>query len=176
MLGKWVAQRSEAISLKSNLPGFRFEACECLGFYGACRGEVVSASANRSKGCSVRQSISDRAFERVLAGVRDGKTLNEICGIRGMPSRGAVLKRLADSPESELQMMRARRIGVWAQLDTIAERLASAAPTELGALKELANHVRWLASKLAADSFNTSPTSGRELIEIRWHESDNVAD
>lgn len=131
----------------------------------------MAVSQVKGKRGPVRENVSDRAFERVLSGIRDGRTLKAVCDASGMPSRAAVLKRLTDSPECEARMLRARRIGVWTQLDTIMERLNTASPTELGTLKELANHVRWLAGKLAADSFSGASVSGRDLIEIRWLES-----
>lgn len=111
---------------------------------------------------------SPEAFERVLSGVRAGKTLSTICAARGMPSREAVLRLLSESTESEAAMIRARRIGVWTQLDDIVDQFTEADPSALPMLKELANHVRWLAGKLASSTFSDSAQSANDVIEVRW--------
>jgi len=115
--------------------------------------------------------LSDRNFQRVLAAVREGNTLDTACSMKSMPTKEAVLKLLSDSPECEAQMVRARRIGVWMQLDRINDRLNSADPAELQVLKELASHIRWLAGKFTADMFETRGQERKDVIEVRWMEA-----
>ena len=111
--------------------------------------------------------LSTVALERVLDGMRDGKTLTAACAIKGTPSRPDVLRAMANSSEVEAQMLAARRIGVWAQLDGITDKFLVAETSELPGLKELANHTRWLASKLAGDTFADTPKTPKEIIEVR---------
>jgi hypothetical protein len=115
--------------------------------------------------------LSDRNFQRVLAAVREGNTLDAACSMKNMPTKEAVLKLLSDSPECEAQMVRARRIDVWMQLDSIHDRLNAADPAELQVLKELASHIRWLAGKFVADMFETRGQERKDVIEVRWTEA-----
>jgi hypothetical protein len=117
------------------------------------------------------KALSTVALERVLDGIRDGKTLAAVCNMRGAPSRAEVLRAMASSLEIEAQILAARRIGVWAQLDGITDKFLGAETSELPGLKELANHTRWLAGKLAGDTFVDTPKTPKEIIEVRWMDS-----
>lgn len=86
----------------------------------------------------------------------------------GIPNRKNVLRFLAENPECEEQMLRARRLGVWSQLDGLVDRFLGADAQDLPRLKEFANHVRWLAGKLSAESSSSPNASPRDVIEVRW--------
>ena len=111
-----------------------------------------------------RAGISPAAFERVLDGIRDGRTLTSICSDRGNPNRRNVLRYLADNPEHEERMLRARRLGVWSQLDGLVDRFLGAEPQELARIKELANHIRWLAGKLLVEPSSGPTVPQRDVI------------
>ena len=111
------------------------------------------------------------ALERVIDGIREGKTLTAAYAVKGAPSRPDVLCAMANSSEVEAQMLAARRIGVWAQLDGITDKFLVVETSELPGLKELANHTRWLASKLAGDTFADTHKTPKEIIEVCWMDS-----
>ena len=115
--------------------------------------------------------LSTVSLERVLDGIGDGKTLTAVCAIKGIPSRPDVLRAMANSSEVEPQMLAARRIGVWAQLDGTTDKFLAAETSELPGLKELAKHKTWLASKLVDDTFVDTRRSQKEIIEVRWMDS-----
>ena len=123
--------------------------------------------------------LSTVSLERVLDGIRDGKTLTAVCAIKGIPSRPDVLRAMANSSEVEAQMLAARRIGIWTQLDGITDKFLAAETSELPGLKELASHTRWLVSKLVGDTFVDTPKTQKEIIDVRWTDSpanSNTAD
>ena len=122
-----------------------------------------------------RAGISPAAFERVLDGIRDGRTLTSICSDRGIPNRRNVLRYLANNPEHEERMLRARRLGVWSQLDGLVDRFLGAEPQELARIKELANHIRWLAGKLSVEPSSGLNVSQRDVIEVRWLDGGEAA-
>ena len=117
------------------------------------------------------EPLSTVSLERVLDGIRDGKTLTAVYAIKVIPSRPDVLRALTNSSEVEAQMLAARRIGVWAQLVGITDKFLAAETSELPRLKELANHTTWLASKLVGDTFVDTPKTQKEIIEVRWMDS-----
>lgn len=124
-----------------------------------------------SKAALKGKQLSAEALQRVLDGIRDGKTPATVCNMRGVPSRADVLRAMASSSEIEAQILAARRIGVWTQLDGITDKFLGAETSELPGLKELANHTRWLATKLVADTFVDTPKASKEVIEVRWMDS-----
>lgn len=127
--------------------------------------------ASRKKKAPSRCSLPPTVLEQVLDGIRNGRTIGAICSDDGMPPQNAILRTLSVSPEIAAKIIDARRIGVWAQLDGLIDKLEEAETKDLPRIKELANHIRWLASKLAADTFAGTTTNTKEVMEVRWLET-----
>tara|TARA_E500000331_G_C17262215_1_gene715727 strand:- start:2924 stop:3334 length:411 start_codon:yes stop_codon:yes gene_type:complete len=117
------------------------------------------------------KSLLTVSLERALDGIGDGKTLTAVCAIKGIPLRPDVLRAMANSSEVEAQMLAARRIGVWAQLDGATDKFLAVVTSELPGLKELAKHTTWLASKLVHGTFVDKRRTQKEIIEVGWMDS-----
>lgn len=117
------------------------------------------------------KSLLTVSLERVLDGIGDGKTLTAVCAIKGIPLRPDVLRAMANSSEVEAQMLAARRIGVWAQLDGATDKFLAVVTSKLPGLKELAKHTTWLASKLVDGTFVDKRRTQKEIIEVGWMDS-----
>ena len=140
-----------------------------------CTDENVSGKFKVITTGAKKNALSKRAFEMVLAEIRDGRTLSMICADEAFPERGDVLRHLSNSEDAEAKMLRARRIGVWMQMDRIYEQLSNVEASKLPMLKEQASHIRWLAGKFGVGISNSNTKSGNEVIEVRWLDDLNEA-
>jgi len=136
--------------------------------------ETVCGSPVSMKTPAKKSKLTRKAFEMVLAEIRDGRTLLSACADEGLPERADVLRHISNSEEAEAKMLQARRIGVWMQMDRIHEQLSIAKASQLPMLKEQANHVRWLAGKFGTSAPNLDTKSTKDVIEVRWLEDSDV--
>ncbi len=111
---------------------------------------------------AVWASPDREAFEAVVAAVRSGITLDDICSQRGYPSRQAVYNWIEVYPEWGIELADAERElagrlfkRVLEMIDIITERLKDddLTPAQVSAYRVQLDNLRWACAKLDPNKF-----------------------
>lgn len=93
-------------------------------------------------------------YEKICERLELGEPLSTICKGKDFPEVSSVYKKCRADEKLQNKIMKARQTGVWTLLDKIAEDMEiPKTPQETHFLKEKWSHIRWLATKIAPQTF-----------------------
>ena len=92
--------------------------------------------------------------EEICKRLELGEPLSRICKDKSMPDTSTVYRHCREDEELQKKIMNARQTGVFTLLDQISEDMQiPKTPQETHFLREKWSHIRWLATKLASNTF-----------------------
>jgi|TARA_R100000781_G_scaffold1756_1_gene2968 hypothetical protein len=113
-------------------------------------------------------------IEKICERLELGEPLSTICKDKAMPSVSSVYKKCRADNKLQEKIMKARQTGVWTLLDKIAEDMQiPKTPQETHFLREKWSHIRWLATKLASNTFGDKSQVEQKIdnhLIISWGE------
>ena len=93
-------------------------------------------------------------IEKICERLELGEPLSTICKDKDFPDVSTIYKKCRADEKLRNKIMAARQTGVWTLLDKIAEDMQiPKTPQETHFLREKWSHIRWLATKLASNTF-----------------------
>ena len=113
-------------------------------------------------------------IEKICERLELGEPLSTICKDKTMPSVSSIYKKCRGDDKLQKKIMAARQTGVWTLLDKIAEDMQiPKTPQETHFLREKWSHIRWLATKLASNTFGDKSQVEQKIdnhLIISWGE------
>tara|TARA_R100001082_G_scaffold92112_1_gene58745 strand:+ start:790 stop:1248 length:459 start_codon:yes stop_codon:yes gene_type:complete len=113
-------------------------------------------------------------IEKICERLELGEPLSTICKDKAMPSVSSVYKKCRADNKLQEKIMKARQTGVWTLLDKIAEDMQIPKTNqEVHFLREKWSHIRWLATKLASNTFGDKSQVEQKIdnhLIISWSE------
>jgi len=113
-------------------------------------------------------------IEKICERLELGEPLSTICKEKTMPGVSSIYKKCRADDKLQKKIMAARQTGVWTLLDKIAEDMQiPKTPQETHFLREKWSHIRWLATKLASNTFGDKSQVEQKIdnhLIISWGE------
>jgi signal transduction protein with GAF and PtsI domain len=113
-------------------------------------------------------------IEKICERLELGEPLSTICKEKTMPNVSSIYKKCRADDKLQKKIMAARQTGVWTLLDKIAEDMQiPKTPQETHFLREKWSHIRWLATKLASNTFGDKSQVEQKIdnhLIISWGE------
>ena len=113
-------------------------------------------------------------IEKICERLELGAPLSTICKDKTMPRVSSIYKKCRADDKLQKKIMAARQTGVWTLLDKIAEDMQiPKTPQETHFLREKWSHIRWLATKLASNTFGDKSQVEQKIdnhLIISWGE------
>ena len=113
-------------------------------------------------------------IEKICERLELGEPLSTICKDKAMPDVSTIYKKSRNDKKLYTKILQARQTGVWTMLDKIAEDMQlPKTPQETHFLREKWSHIRWLATKLASNTFGDKSQVEQKIdnhLIISWGE------
>ena len=116
-------------------------------------------------------------IEKICERLELGEPLSVICKDKDFPDVSTIYKKCRADERLKEKIMAARQTGVWTLLDKIAEDMQiPKTPQETHFLREKWSHIRWLATKLASNTFGDKSQIQQKIdnkLIITWGDPEN---